>query len=206
MGKKAKKGNGKKKPWTKKTPTGDLTSLPPKPTNLVFHILRTAASFLISASTTQAIDGVIEFSLNKLSNTSELVSLFTSYRINAVEVTFEATSNMATAPTTAPAIKTPDLHTAIDYVGQNTTTDLINMRDSETYVRVPCYRTCARRLTPRFAVESMPVFGDGPSDGWLDTANTTVKHHGVRYLVDQSTHHYGWNVSVKYHISFKYVR
>lgn len=177
-----------------------------QPRQTVHHFKRTAFyNGLIAGSTLSDVSGGFIAQLNQVPNYTEFTNLYDMYRINGVRWRLSPRANSAEIGTNQGMIK---LFTAIDY-DDIVTPSLTDMLQYESLKVTRSDKEHVRYVKPRVsqAVYQTAV-GTGYSSarGWIDCANTTVAHYGLKWLLQQlPAGNQSFDVQVTYYLSFKNV-
>ena len=104
---------------------------------------------------------------------------------------------------------TPLTYVYVDYDDANTPVSVAAARERQNCIVAPFYKEFSISLVPRFATAaySGAFTSYENSKGWIDCGSTNVVHYGVKYVMDQAvgTVYSGWNVSMRYFVSFRNV-
>jgi len=175
----------------------------------------TAASVLQQTNLTAAVASFY-FRESALLNVSAYATLYDEYKINKVKVTFYPNWTVSTPLDSQQ--DTSLIHTVIDYDDSN---PLPSLNTAQTYSTYQCHslkKIFIRTIYPKVAV---PIYTDTtqlytsigtmpkPST-WIDLANPTVPHYGLKVWIDPNDSPTGlnqeWRVLVKYWVSYRLVR
>lgn len=151
--------------------------------------------------------GGIYFRLIDVPGSSEFTSLFDQYRIDKVRVRFMPRANSAEVGTNQGMVK---LFTAIDYDDISPAASIQDLLQYQNCRFQPTTRMSSRTLKPKHAVEvyqSAVSTGYGMRTGWLDVANPSVQHYGIKWALQQlPAGAQTFDLHIQYHLSFKNVR
>lgn len=185
----------------------------------VHYITRWSNQTSISApkDATQTL-GVLSFSLDQLSEHSDLTSVFNMFKIKAVKVMFTPASNVTIASTNPLQEQTAhfnSVYTAIDTVDDVAPANYAELRAFQSCRIRPGNVIVTRFLYPRAQMyidqdgSAGSAFTNAPYKGWMrcETAHT-AKHFGLKYGIKhaQITQDGGitlYDVHVKYYLMFK---
>jgi hypothetical protein len=127
------------------------------------------------------------FALSDLVNSSEFTSLYDSYRIEAVSVSFFPRQTQMTAAQSTTAIIFPRLYTTIDYNDADQTS-ISDLRQMGSTIESPPGTGIVRTFVPHVL---NTVYGNsfGTSYGnqaglWIDTNSPDVRHYGLKAAVE----------------------
>jgi len=162
--------------------------------------------------------GVLDFSLDKLSEHTDLTSVFNLFKIKAVKVVFTPASNVTIADSVYLQQQTAHyntLYTAIDTVSDAIPTSYPQIRAYQSCKIKPNNTVVTRFLYPKPQLyldqdgSSGAAFTNAPYKGWLrsDTAHV-AKHIGLKFAIEHAeiTQDGGitlYDVHVKYYLMFK---
>ena len=128
----------------------------------------------------------ISFSLSTIGNISAISSLFDSYRIMGVKLSFYPQYNVSYTQGTTVAGEIPMIYTCIDYDSDTAPTSIGEIDQYRTCKRQFFQRPHSRFLKPRAlaysaVTTSSSTYGNTTISRktWMDMANTTVKYFGV---------------------------
>lgn len=157
----------------------------------------------------------VDFKLSYLSQASTFASLFDQYMITLVEVTlypmYRATSMSGVA--NPYYLQTPLIYTTFDPDDSNplsvsAITEYQNCEihdDSAAFIvrfRPKAAVALYRSTTTAYAATDQPL--------WIDCSSTDVPHYGFKFTISSGgvgqTSFQAWNVTAKYHLSFRAVR
>jgi len=154
--------------------------------------------------------GAFSFNVNSMPNIAAYTSLFDKYKIMKVEVYFTpylATEVLNTAPVTVPR-----LHTCVDQDDEAVPTSVAELEQFSTYSQVRGTAPLVRVFKPRaimqiFQSAIATSYAVAP-DVWLDLANPTIPHYGLKYAFPSSAvaGTFGYEVNVLMTAAFANVR
>lgn len=160
----------------------------------------------------------IKFHIADVQTISGLGSLFDSYRINKVVVTFTPAQNVnsgASLGTPADLIP-PMLCTVIDRDDASIPTSLPELEQYQTFKQTPSTKKHTIVITPALAQQAYKSSGTTIAytqtyKKWCDFATTDVDHYGIHGCVTSNSTaannwKAAWYVRVKYYFSCKTVR
>jgi len=166
----------------------------------------------------QSTYGVLTFSLDKLSEHTDLMSVFNLFKIKAVKVMFSPASNVTigyTNPLQQQTAHFNSLYTVIDTISDTAPTSYSQLRSYQSCKIKPNNVVVTRFLYPKaqltmdLDVSSGSLTTNAPMNGWLptDTAGS-AKHLGLKYGIKHAeiTQDGGialYDVHVKYYLMFK---
>lgn len=126
------------------------------------------------------------YALNALHEVSDYTNLFDQYRIAAIKVEFLFDKTGEEVSSVHPM---PILSTVIDYDDYTALVDENDYLQYSTYRRSPINRKHKLYFRPRVAAAVYQAVGTGYQNikaPWLDCANTSVQHYGVKFMTDGS--------------------
>lgn len=126
------------------------------------------------------------FTLNQVSNYSDITSMFEFYRICAVAITF-APRFFGTNTST----QLGNLHYCIDVNDVTQPSQLSDIQQYPSYKMIPLDKPRTVYLKPRCADTyyqgiTASGYGMGAKGAWLDTKSPGVQHYGIKYVVDNA--------------------
>lgn len=174
----------------------------------VHYFKRTAYySGFISGSTLVDTYGALQFALSQVPNNGEFTALFDQYKINGVRVRLSPRANSAEIGTNQGLIK---MFTAIDYNDITAPTAINDLLQYENCKATSSNREHVRYLKPKVekaVYQSALVTGYGAGTAWIDTANPSVPHYGLKFALQQlPAGNQSYDVQVTYYLAFKQVR
>jgi hypothetical protein len=152
----------------------------------------TSDAGLISAGTS-GVSGAYTITLSNFPTATLFAGLFDAYMIKSVKILFQNVSTLPSSGSYAP------ITTAIDY---DDSTATVNLSDRDTAMTVPAGKYFERAFVPRVAValyggSTFSAFGQMKNE-WIDTANPSVPHYGLKYTTGvSSTTLPLWEVSIR---------
>lgn len=159
----------------------------------------------VSGSTLNDVYGALSFNLSSVPNYTEFTALFDQYRIDAVKVTFMPRANSAELGTNQGITK---LFTVVDYDDAATPTAINELMQYENLKTTRSTDDHNRTLRPMLAraVYQAGLTAYGTGRGWVDCANPSVPHYGLRYALQQlPAGNQSYDLKIKYYLSFKNV-
>lgn len=159
----------------------------------------------------------LDFRFSDIPNVTSMSTLFDSYRINKVVVSFTPVHNISptnSLGTPADSIPTP-LYTIVDYDDSAAPTTQTEVEQYETVKQTAAFRPHYRSLTPAVAqavYRTGVTFAYMPAyKKWLDLATNDVPHYGLKGMIlgnstPANNAKCAWNVRATYYISLKGVR
>jgi len=155
--------------------------------------------------------GVLAFKLSDMLNYSAFTSIFDQYLIKRITVKFESLAQVVAANDTVAAatITAPRFYTAIDYYDSTVPAAPQNViaRTGVTTTRVT--RSFSRSFQPLSLAMIYEGVGTGynPSPRWIDCADPSVPHYGLKYCLEASSvatplNIYGYSVTVEAELCF----
>lgn len=178
-----------------------------KPARQAVHNFKRTAYYngLIAGSTLSDVAGGFMAQLNQVPNYTEFTNLYDMYRINGVRWRISPRANSAEVGTNQGLVK---LFTAVDY-DDIVTPSLTDILQYQSLKVTRTDRDHVRYVKPTIsqAVYQTAVgTGYGSTRGWIDCANPTVAHYGLKYLLQQlPAGNQQFDVQVTYYLSFKNV-
>lgn len=150
----------------------------------------------------------ISFTLADLPGSTEFTALFDQYRLDWVEYMFVLKSPLGAGGVAAPLIYFVEDHDddappSFNAVLEAQSVQVVNFSADRTMIKF--------RVRPNIVREVYrgvtPGYERAPPGTWLDCANATVPHYGVKYWVanynSTSTSSTVIDVILRYHVSFK---
>jgi len=177
------------------------------------------ASETLESSYVDWVGGSLNFSLNKITGSSNYTDLFDSYQICKVEVTFEPDIqevDQLVGATTANAFTIPML-----YVARDPDNTAVPTSESQLSQRMDCYRVQANK---QFKISMVPQVGreiyrssiltayETPYETiWLDSVYSDVPHYGLTYGMtatgaNNNNVKFVYKIRTKYWLRFKTVK
>lgn len=137
------------------------------------------------STTTKETFFIYTFNLSQLPQAAVFNSLFDSYRINAVKITFYPFCNVNQGSATSFGLEIPNIYTAIDYDGTAQPTLVSVISEYQTckyrYFNKPHIRYFKPKTVQNGALLTSGAYGNVVSYGkpWLDIAYPTVQYNSV---------------------------
>lgn len=160
---------------------------------------------LIAGSTLSDVSGGLIGQLNQVPNYTEFTALYDMYKINGIRWRFSPRANSAEAGTNQGLIK---LFTGIDY-DDITTPSLTDILQYESLRVTQSNKDHVRFVRPRVAkavYQTSVGTGYSAGRGWIDCANPTVAHYGLKWVLQQlPAGNQSYDLQVTYYLSFKNV-
>jgi hypothetical protein len=158
----------------------------------------------LSSSGGGAVSTGIAFNVSQVPGVSSLTAVFDQYKIDAIEAWIQ--------PTQATTTASPDgwrWYNVIDYDDDSTSTSESAIQQ---YANVAdCARTeaCYRKWVPHIAVGAnsggSSVLALNEPAGWLNSANTGVKHFGIKVVMQATAISVVLTARFRFHLSFRNV-
>jgi len=152
--------------------------------------------------------GSFGFTLADLDQVSQLIALFDQYRIDMVEVFIRPSIGGYSAPA-AGADLPPEFVVVADFDNLTVPTGLAYVRQYDNARDVAPYEGLYLKFRP---ILTMAAYSGGAFSGystqgdvWLDAANTTVQHYGIKWALGAwaGSGIISWRVETYYYVSFK---
>lgn len=163
--------------------------------------------WLITAQTTDTYQGLV-FSLGQIGgNLAPFQALYDQYKIGGVKIQLIPKSNSYDGTTVGSLM--PQVISCIDYDSIPPTDTLANVMQYQNVKMTSSNRTHSRYLKPRFVnlVDNTTTPGYQTNRGWIDCANATVDHNGVKIIVPKTPgQNLSYDLIVTYYLKFKNVR
>jgi hypothetical protein len=160
--------------------------------------------------------GAMAFSLQDLDQVTSFTALFDQYRIDRVIVQIRTRNNaLALNSVTAVNAEPPSLLFVIDRDDSTAPTLLAQLREYDNCQIMGCDQSAEIDLEPSvtpavFASGSFSGYGSARTGMWLDCANTSIPHYGVKFgvsaLNSSTTAAWYWDLYFWYFLSFRNVR
>lgn len=177
------------------------------------HVARSTTIYLTNyePATTQPYTAGLEFQLASVLNYTEFTSLFQEYRINCVVVKFTPTwdTNDIGNQTIATPVRMPVIGWAIDYNDAATPSSIDTISEfanyKETMFNKPIKIKIWPAVAPTLYANNLLVGYGVKRRQWIRSANSDVKHYGLKFMVYNITPNlkYAWNYKIKYYLSFR---
>lgn len=172
---------------------------------------------LIRQSTNAPVFAGYAFTAADLANIASLGALFDQYRIDAVQLRFRSKNNAVSVYNTAsPNNAAVGPLIVIDRDDNTAPTTLSELHQYDNCIDLASQDSCDILIEPSITPS---VFAGGAFSGyavddsgkyWLDKANTTIPHYGVKIgipaLPTSTTNRFDWLVEAWYKVSFRNVR
>lgn len=174
--------------------------------NQVFNVIKTVGLGTITSSTVAEVKTNYSFKFSDINDNASLASVFDQYRIKMVEILFipRVTENATASANFGLFAVAPDYD------------DTANV---STFAALLDYSTCTtssganpqrRVIRPHTA---LAAYGSGAfssyanmTDTWIDAANTSVEHYGMKTTWTATSVATSIDVIAKYHVQLKNVR
>lgn len=145
----------------------------------------------------------VQFQLADTDQYAALVAVFDQYRFNSIEAWIEPQgSNLNIA-------NTGRIYSVLDFDDATVLTTTGQAMDYPNAL-VSGGQSCQyRRFRPHVAVAAYTgAFGGFKNEvaDWIDTASSTVKHYGLKFATEVSSTAQVYDLTLKYHLSFRNVR
>lgn len=161
--------------------------------------------------------GAIAFRLDDLDQVTTLSSLFDQYRIDRVHLRISTKNqNVNLASISSPNQAYPTMWVATDYDDATALASISELRQYPSVVTLTPGNSVDVIIEPSVtkAVYASGAFSgytvESSEDQWIDVANTSVPHYGVKFgvagLQASSTWSWQWSVEAWYSVSFRNVR
>lgn len=160
----------------------------------------------ISGSTVVDTFGAQYFRLVDIPNYTEFTNLFDMYRIDAVKITFMPRGNSAEVGTNQGLVK---FFSVIDYDDITTPTAINDLLQYENLKVTNTAKNHSRTIRPKLAkamYQTAIGTAYGAGTGWVDCANPTVPHYGLKWALQQlPAGTQNIDIMLKFYMSFKNV-
>lgn len=184
-----------------------INRVPPE----LVHTVRKWGSPVVIAQTNVNSFGTFQFQLSDTEATS-LGVFFQQYRIALIEIWFRPVFR-ANAAADQAAFAAPLIYTAVDPNDASSwgaisnalaTDNVVVSSDEQTFM-------LAFEPSPLMAVyagaSTFTAFAHLDTPYWIDTADTSVRHYGIKYAVTAGlTHFQQWEVTIRETVQFRYGR
>lgn len=175
-------------------------------------VTRVVEGTSITASSSGAYATGLSFNINGLPDLTDFTTLFDQYKLNGIQIQFipNITSNDMNPVSTY--YELPNFHTIIDRDDEIAPANLNVMMQYPSYKRTRGHQVHTRYFRPSLA---QTIFKTSSTTGtsqvgpkWLDCADPTIPHYGMKVWIDQtnSTTNIKYRVYTKYYLQFKGVR
>lgn len=196
--------------YARKTKT-TASRAPPRGVNMLSTV-RLFQSANVVASNSGAVSNSYSFNIASLPDITDFSNLFDQYKLNAIEVTFipNITSNDMNPVSTY--YEMPNVHSIIDRDDDAAPGALTNLMQYPSYRRTRGHQVHKRYWKPALA---QTIYKTGATTGtaqkgpmWLDLADTTIPHFGLKLYIDQTnaSTNIKYSMYVKYFLQFKGIR
>lgn len=169
------------------------------------------SSIVAPATATDPVYGAISFKLSDVPGSSEFISLFDQFRINAVKVSFIPVLSEITTQTSG-AKYSSRLFTCLDYTNAFAPSSVDTVREYQNSQWAPYGKIHTRFIYPKAAVDVL-TSGSAtlPRSSWYSTSlATTALHYGLLYAFEGAeniaTGATIYKVEVKYYLAFRSVK
>jgi hypothetical protein len=166
-----------------------------------------AGPFITSAASSTSNSFIFQLSL--ATKYADFVNVFDQYRINCAELTFVPRANEALSSTGQTASLLGTMYLVPDFDdGTNLTSEAQALAYNEPVIKrldLPWKVSIVPRLALAAYTGTFTGYANLPPQ-WLDTANATVQHYGVKVLVNATATVQYIDVYVKLSLSFRAVR
>lgn len=160
----------------------------------------------ISGSTILDTFGGVRFRLVDVPNVTEFTNLFDQYKIDGVKIHFLPRGNTAEVGTNQGIVK---FFSAIDYDDITAPGSINDILQYENVKTTRSTQDHSRYIKPKVAgLAYQTAVGNAymPKRGWIDCANTTVEHYGIKWALQQlPAGSQTFDIKVDYYLSFKNV-
>lgn len=157
------------------------------------------------------------FCLADIPNSASVGALFDQYRIDEIQFRLRSRNPAVfVSQQASPNYSTTTPLVVVDLDDNTAPTTLLELQQYDNCIQISAQDSIDVVLTPAVTT---PVFSGGVfsgykvekgSDGWLDVANMSIPHYGVKAalpaLVTSTTQRFDWDVEAIYKVSFKNVR
>jgi len=158
--------------------------------------------------------GGLAFALADLAQVSTFSSLFDQYRIEKIRVHVRARSNAVSVFNTAsPNAAVPTMYMAIDRDDASAPAAVSDMMEYDSVFTIQgeedAIITLVPSITPAvFSGGAFSGYSSSPSNAhWIDLANTTVPHYGLKFgvtaLTTSTSSSWVWDITTEMVVSFK---
>jgi len=157
----------------------------------------------------------LAFSLQDLTQVATLTALFDQYRVDKVIVKLVPQSTSINVMNTAsPNNLVPTLYAVLDFDDSTALGSIAAAVEYDNCQIVPYGQGVEIEVTPSYtpAIYAAGAFSGYAVQkaGWVDCANTSVAHYGIKGVVSAltalSTSTVAWNIYPKYYVSFRNTR
>lgn len=165
---------------------------------------------------TTVLYGQMAFEIGDLDQLSSFAAVFDQYRIDKVCIVVRSTNPAySTFTTTTVNAGVPSVFMVFDRDDGTAPSTLASLREYDNCVEFQGEQSLYLELEPSvtpsiFAVGSFSGYGVQRTGMWLDMANTSIPHYGVKFAVTalnaSTTADWVWQLEVFYFTSFRNVR
>lgn len=138
-----------------------------------------------------------DFFLSQLPNYTEFTNLYNEYKVSRIKVKFMYSANSQDVSTALLSTALPTIYTAVDPNDSTLPTSVSELLQYKSFR--------ARRADKPFSVYFKPQFATAAysgtftsyaaQTGWIDTSSPSVKHYGLKWIVDPMFYSTGTNVT-----------
>jgi len=172
-------------------------------------VYRITSSFdygVITSSTSAEVDGSIVPTLAQFANESSFVTVFDTYRMPYLKVSFQPLTGVTTANL---SLNSAPIYTALDY-DDAATTAISQLLQYDTLKLAPGGAYFERVLCPRAAIAMFSTvftsYGQATPQQWVDCQSPNVGFYGVKYGLPVTNEVSSWRVTVTALLEFKNTR
>lgn len=185
---------------------------PERSLGVTYQFIQTLPHYTIAQSSLTSSVGSYSFTLSSLTQAATFTGLFDQYRVEEIMVTLSPMFRANALATPVGSTLIPFIYTVVDLdddAAPALLTDLLEYNTCQTHSDEQSFSFTFR---PKVAVSTYTggVSGYIVTNGWIDCANTAVKHYGWKHAVTPAafaqTALQVWNVSTRVRLSFKNVR
>lgn len=205
---------GRKQRWTRWGATNRMrrvivpTRLPRGMNTGLHHFKRTFQGADINASASGNVLKALTFNFNQMPNPTEFTTLFDQYKINAIK--WMAVPNF-TGSDLNPSSTTQSIPNMWSVIDHDDAIDPANLNEMLQYPGVKMTRgqqIHSRYFKPSVLADIAGIVATNVKyQQWLNLANITIPHYGVKYYVDQTQANVGsWRTYITLYFSCKGVR
>jgi len=176
----------------------------------------TQPTYIAQASAATLVFGSMAFSLQDLDQVTSLTAIFDQYRIDRVIVQIKSLNPSANFNTSSAANSaTPTVYWVVDRDDSTTPTTTAQLREYDNVQVAESYDNVEIDLQPSvtpaiYASGAFSGYGVTRTGVWLDCANVSIPHYGVKFgiteLTAAATDTYYWHCQFCYYLSFRNVR
>jgi hypothetical protein len=169
---------------------------------------------LLRQNTASDVFASVAFAVADISNIASLSAAFDQYRIDRIQYRLRSRNNaIFIANQASPNYSMPQLYVAIDFDDNTAPTTLLEIQQYDNCQVLQASDSVDIIIEPSItpSVFSGGVFSGysvtDSDDVWLDLANTSVPHYGLKIglsaLTASTTQKWDWDVEAWYKVSFK---